>query len=210
MSRISSPSPVRALVALAACLLGGLSACTIEQIGGAGPQFEAFGFSFADPHSDTLPHVTTTSRRALDLVGVSGSVEATALAVTLTFSTPIAPWSHQATGSIDGFIDFDLDENSATGIPGAAEEYGGSAPLGADYYISLRDAEPGHVALLLPGTSQYWAVPAFWSGSEMRIRVPRTLLGDPDGHFRLSVVVGHPELSATDFAPSEGYYTVHR
>ena len=115
-----------------------------------------------------------------------------------------------AAGSVDGFIDLDLDENSATGIPGAAEEFGGSAPLGAEFYVSLRDVEPGYVALIDVATYDFRIAPATWSGSTMRVTLPRTRLADEDGQFRMSVVVGHPELPATDFAPSEGFYTVHR
>jgi hypothetical protein len=44
----------------------------------------------------------------------------------------------------------------------------------------------------------------------MRVTIPRRLLNDTDGKFRSSVVVGHPEKPATDFAPSTGFYVVNR
>lgn len=181
-----------------------------ERVTGGGGDFEPFGFSFTDPANDTLAHETASTRVALDLLDVSGTVDGTSLVITLTFSSPIAPWSHQAAASVDGFIDLDLDENSETGIAGAAGEFGGSAPLGAEYYVSLRDIEPGFVALIEVATYTHRIAPATWSGSTMQVTLPRARLADADGQFRLSVVIGHPERPATDFAPSDGFYTVHR
>ena len=196
---------------VAAVLVASAAACmSAERVSEPGLDFEAFGFSFADPANDTLSHETSSSRVARDLLGVSGTVDGASLTITLTFSTTVAPWSQQAAASVDGFIDLDLDERSDTGIPGAAGEFGGSAPLGAEYYVSLRDVEPGYVALIDVATYQHRIAPATWSGSTMSITLPRSRLGDADGQFRLSVVVGHPELPATDFAPSDGFYTVHR
>lgn len=144
------------------------------------------------------------------MTGVSGSVTASSVVVRLTFTQPIAPWSAQTAGSVDGFVDFDVDENSATGIPGAASECGGSAPLGSDYYLSLRDVSPGHVSLKMANSASdpFQPVPAAWSGSTLQITIPRSLLPDQDGKFRMSVVVGNVDLPATDFVPSDGYYTV--
>ena len=181
-----------------------------ERVGGSGGDFEAFAFWFPDPAGDTLAHETATTIPALDVTDVAGVVDGTTLLVELTFSSSVAPWSHQSAGSVDGFIDFDLDENSATGIPGAAGEYGGSAPLGAEFYISLRDVEPGYVAIIDVMTGQYRIVPAAWNGTKMTMRIPRSRLADADGQFRMSIVVGHPQQPATDFVPSEGFYTVHR
>jgi hypothetical protein len=138
-------------------------------------------------------------------------VDAASLVVELTFSTPVLPWSAQATGSVDGFVDIDLDQNSETGVPGAAGEFGGSAPLGAEYYLSLRDLQAGSsVSLVRVSDYTFRPVPATWRGNVLRVTIPRVLLQNDDGALRLSAVVGHPQDPATDFAPSAGYYTVTR
>lgn len=51
-----------------------------------------------------------------------------------------------ALNSIDGYIDFDFDDNAATGYPAATEEFGGvDAQMGVESYLSLRDDGNGHV-----------------------------------------------------------------
>jgi hypothetical protein len=199
--------PNRRRATLAAALLTLLCACAGEP---AGPPFQSYDFAFEDPVADTLPNTDGVTAPALDVIGVSGTVSATELVLTLSFTTQIAPWSAAQPNSLDGFLDLDLDQNSATGVPGAAEEYGGSAPLGAEYYLSLRQVGVGMIALVNSETRTYRAVPATVSGTTMRIVIPRGYLADEDGQFRLSLVVGTPGRPATDFAPSTGYYTAAR
>lgn len=207
-------SSVRLAVAssVIAAAVAAITACSGGEPAGTAA-FTAYDFALTDPAGDTLVHADTAPHASLDVTGISGSVNALSLVVRLTFTRPVAPWTAQTAGSVDGFVDLDVDENSATGIPGAASEYGGSAPLGSDYYVDLRDVSAGHVALrrVTSGTSSpEWAVAATWSGSTMEITIPRSLLSDPDGQFRLSAVVGNADIPATDFAPSDGYYRVAR
>ena len=199
--------PTRRPAILAAALLALSVACGDST---APRPFGSYDFSFDDPAADTLPNGDGTTALALDVTGVNGTVDATDVVLTLTFTAPIAPWSAAQPNSVDGFLDLDLDQNSATGIPGAAEEYGGSAPLGAEYYLSLREVSAGSIALVNPATSSYRAVAASVSGNTMRIVIPRRHLNDADGQFRLSLVVGTPGRPATDFAPNAGYYAAVR
>ncbi|HEU4564886.1 MAG TPA: hypothetical protein VFS05_09575 [Gemmatimonadaceae bacterium] len=198
----------RRRLVIAAALL--LAACSRKEV--AGPEFEAFDFSFSDAAADTLPHDGTAPGGALDVVSVSGSVDDINLQLVLTFAAPVAFWSAAQPNSIDGFLDLDLDENATTGIPAAVNEYGGSASIGAEYYLSLRDVQPGRIALVSPTSEPvtYRLVSATVSGNTMHVIIPRTMLSDPDGAFRLAAVVGNPARPATDFAPSEGYYAVRR
>jgi hypothetical protein len=198
----------RALV-LASLLLAACSGKDSSRLTG-NTDAERFTFSFEDPAGDTLAHPAASGGRGLDVIGVSGAVQASNIVLTIAFTRDVSLWTAGQPNSIDGFLDLDLDENSATGIEGAAGEYGGNAPLGAEFYLSLRDNGAGSVALVRASDREFWAVPAEVSLGTMRVTVPRTLLGDPDGEFRLSLVVGRPDLPATDFAPSTGYYTVNR
>ena len=200
--------PSRRRAILAAALLTALCACAAEPAGP--PPFESYDFAFDDPAADTLPNSGGVTIPALDVTGVSGTVSATEIVLTLSFTTPVSMWSAAQPNSVDGFLDLDLDQDSATGIPGAAEEFGGSAPLGAEYYLSLREVMAGRIALVNVATDTYRTVPASVSGNTMRIVVPRSYLGDEDGQFHFSLVVGAPGRPATDFAPSTGYYTAAR
>lgn len=204
------PSFPRPLAALALVAIASTLACGAERVPVA--PFEAFSYAFTDAEGDTLANAATLPQRALDVTGISGSVDASSIVVELRFSTPVRPWSEQATGSVDGFVDMDIDNDAATGIPGAAAEFGGSAPLGAEYYLSLRDEiGPGRsVGLVRVADYSFRPVAATWEGNVMRVTIPRAAMQDDDGTMRLSVVVGHPQDPATDFAPSSGYYVVER
>jgi len=205
LRRTALALPALPLALVAAATL----ACSAERI--PIDIFEPFEYQFTDATGDTLANTQSLPQRALDVTRVSGSVDASTVTIELTFSTPVHPWSAQTTGSVDGFIDFDLDEDSDTGVPGAASEFGGDAPLGSEYYLSLRDLDAGgNVSLVRVLDHAFVAVPATWSGNVMRVRIPRRLLPDTDGRFRTSVVVGHPQDPATDFAPSTGFYVVSR
>lgn len=176
-----------------------------QSAGGGGTSGEPF--SFADPAGDLL--AGTAAPGAPDLVRVSGSVRADSIAVTLTFAGDVTPWSEGAQTGLDGFVDLDLDENTNTGIPSAIDEYGGSANLGADWYISLRDDGSGaRVDLVDAGSGSATPVPARFSSRAVTVTIPRTALDETDGIFRLAAVVGHRNSEATDFAPNAGFYRV--
>ena len=199
-TRLAAATAAAAVVALAACKAS-------EE------PFVAYDYAVTDPPADTLAHEDGASRYpSLDVTGVAGSVTAASIVVRLTFTQPVAPWTAQSASSVDGFLDFDIDENSQTGVPGAASDFGGNAPLGSEYYVELRDDGAGHVAMRSTSSpvAPFVAVPATWNGSTLELTIPRSVLHDRDGQFRLSVMVGNRDLDATDFAPSDGYYTIHR
>lgn len=95
----------------------------------------------------------------IDLTSVTVQFDATNFFVTLNFSaaTPVLPPSALAPNSVVGFVDFDLDRNSATGDnPGQVDTFrpGIGAPpsgLGVDAYVLLGSelAHPGLVDLYL-------------------------------------------------------------
>ncbi len=164
-------------------------------------------FSFTDPVNDRVAGEAELG--APDIVQVSGSYDERALTLVLIFDAPVVPWSANQLNSLDGFIDFDLDENESTGIPAAADEFGGNAGIGAEMYLSLRDVGGTHMTLVHAGTKQFTGVPAVFEGKTVTIRIPRSdLADDVDGRFRMALVVGHPAHPATDFAPDEGYWSV--
>lgn len=163
-------------------------------------------YSFSDPVNDRI--AGDAGIGAPDIVRVSGSYDADALTIVLTFESAVVPWSANQLNSLDGFVDLDVDENAATGIPAAADEFGGRAGMGAEYYLSLRDVGGTQVTLVNVGSKQFTGVPALFEGRSVTIRVPRPALADDDGRLRMAVVAGHPATPATDFAPNEGHWTI--
>lgn len=194
-------------VALAGAVL--LAACDLNEYlptqtaGGAGGGSDSF--SFTDPTGDLRPDVS--SPEAPDAVALTGEVEDDTLTIRLAFRSTISRFSEGQGNSLDGFVDLDLDENATTGIPAAVDEVGGASGMGADYYIDLRDATATAVVLTEAGTTTGTAVPATFGATSVTIRVPRALLDDEDGSFRISALVGNPD-GPTDFVPNSGFLTV--
>lgn len=176
-----------------------------QSAGGSGTGGEVF--SFTDLTNDLLSG--TAGPGAPDLTRVSGSVRTDSIVVTLTFASEVSPWSGGQQNGLDGFVDLDLDENTNSGIPSAIDEYGGNASMGVDFYVSLRDGNNGsRVQIVDAETGEATPIPASFSSRSVRFAIPRALVGDTDGTFRLAAVVGHRNAEATDFAPNAGFYLV--
>ena len=211
--RHSSRHAARAITALVASFT--LGACKGEPVDATAPTgretFQPYTFAFTEPAGDTVAAAAGTAGRATDLIGIAGRVEETYVDLTLTFAQPVLRWSSGAATALDGFVDFDMDENAATGVPGAADEFGGVSAMGAEAYISLRDDGAGHVAVRDVSQASFSWVAANFAGSTVTIRIPRAYLTRPTAEsFRVSAVVGNHDRPATDFAPDSGYFRVTR
>lgn len=118
----------------------------------------------------------------IDLTSATVQFDATNFFVTLNFSaaTPVLPPSTFAPNSVVGFVDFDLDQNSATGDnPGAVDTFRPSigAPLsglGVDAFVDLGSdiSHPGlldlYVANAIVGTAAVTYTPTSLSFSFAR------------------------------------------
>jgi leucyl aminopeptidase len=172
-----------------------------------------FDLAFDDPAGDTVPPVADPPAglpKAIDLLGVAVAVGRDRITLSLEFAEPVAPWSAGRPNSLDGFVDLDVDEQTNTGVPAAAQAAGRNPQIGADYYVDLRDARPGHVALVNTRVRGFVLVSARFDGATVTIELPRGELDDGDGEFRLSLVVGAPDRPLTDVAPDDLHYVVHR
>jgi hypothetical protein len=190
---------VAALVALA---LGCGSPAVLTEPGAP------FDFQFTDPAGDTLAPPADAPADLpppIDLVGVSGSVTPDRVTIVLEFVDPVSPWSARVPNSLDGFLDLDTDESASTGLASA-----GGTGLGADYYLDLRDLKPGQLALVNYAGRSFVYVPVTFAGNTVTIEIPRGDLGDDDGQFLMSLVVGVNGQPITDIAPDHGGFAVHR
>jgi hypothetical protein len=196
-----------------AVVAGALVACGGGNPAGPDTDQSPFDLSFDDPAGDTVPPVADAPPdlpKGIDLLTVGIAVGRDRVGLTLRFGEPVAPWSARAANSLDGFVDLDVDEQTNTGVPGAAVRPGHNPQIGADYYIDLRDARAGRVALVATRGRTFVLVPARFDGATVTIEIPRAELDDDDGEFRLSLVVGPPDRPVTDYGPDDLHYVVHR
>ncbi len=129
--------------------------------------------------------------------------------VRVEFTSAISRWSSAAPNSIDGFIDFDFDDNVTTGFPAATEEFGGvDSQMGVDSYISLRDDGNGHV-FRRDGLDTLWReVRVQFEGTNFTVRMARADVRETDGVFRISAMIGGTNRLITDLVPSNGHFRV--
>ena len=168
-----------------------------------------FQYSFSDPVGDTLPPPTNVFQRALDVRALDVGLTGDSIFVRIDFTGPISRWSHMALNSVDGFIDFDFDDNPGTGYPAATQEFGAvDAQMGVESYISLRDDGNGHL-LRRDGQSDQWAnVNVAFGERSLTIRFARSDVGESDGVFRVSAMIGGTNRWITDLVPSNGHHRI--
>ena len=185
-----------------------LASCSPEPTGLAGPS-STYQFSFTDPVGDTMPPPPNVFQRALDVEALRVGLTSDSIFVRVEFTGSISPWSSQSLNSIDGFIDFDFDDNPSTGYLSATQEFGGvDAQMGVEAYNSLRDDGQGHL-LRRDGQAEDWRhVDVEFGGNSFVIRFARSDVGESDGVFRVSAMVGGTGRWITDLVPGAGHFRV--
>lgn len=158
----------------------------------------------------TLPQTPTVT---YDLTRIETSRTATALNITLTISPGPTLAAAGATVTVDnlaGFIDFDTDENSATGVPSANTIFCQTPPaasaMGSDFFLSLfaRNADGTYNIFNSSGAlADQGDATVATSVNTVTLSVPLTALGADDGRLSLSAVIGNGQ-NPNDCAPDEG------
>jgi hypothetical protein len=190
-----------------------LLACGGESTGpvGRSPTGGSFQYTYVDPVGDTLPPPANVFNRALDVEGLDVGLTAESIFVRIEFTAPISRWSEGALNSIDGYVDFDVDDNPVTGFPAATEEFGSvSAQMGVETYVSLRDDGAGHMLRRVGETDEWREVRVEFSSRSLTIRFARADVGETDGAFRVSAMIGGTNREITDLVPNSGHYRVPR
>lgn len=185
-----------------------LGACGSEPTGPTA-RGSAFQYSFSDPVGDTLPPPANVLQRALDVHQLDVGLTADSIFIRIDFTGSISRWSQLALNSIDGFIDFDFDDNPGTGYPAATQEFGSvDAQMGVESYISLRDDGNGHL-LRRDGEASQWAnVNVAFGERSVTIRFARADVGETDGVFRVSAMIGGTNRWITDLVPANGHHRI--
>jgi len=156
----------------------------------------------------TLPQTPTVT---YDVTRVETVRTAAALNVTLTVSpapTLAAAGATVTVNNLAGFVDFDTDENSATGVASSNTLFCQNPPLtssmGVDFFLSLfaRNADGTFNVFNATATVSGTATVAV-STNTVTFSVPLTALGGDDGRLALSTVVGNGQ-TPNDCAPDQG------
>ena len=177
------------------------------KVRGVAPDAGVVAFDVADPAGDTAAR-PVGGHPAVDILRVRGDFKRDSLILTLTFGSPVRPGTADATNSIGGSIELDMDDDAETGYrPPDANFFGGSAEIGVDYVYDLFNSTPTRILLFsrLALTRPTISYP----GNSVVIRTPLSMLGDDDGNFSLSINLG-PYVWASDFFPNAGELVVRR
>jgi len=190
-----------------ACLAFALVACgDATGPGSAGVHFQ---YTFTDPVGDTMPPSPNTFARALDATTARVGMTEDSIFVRFEFTNDIAPWSSGQLNAIDGFVDFDVDDNAATGYPAAVEEFGHiTADMGVEAYVSLRDDGQGHVMRRDGQAPDFRPIVIEFEARSFTLRLARTDIGEVDGVFRMSAMIGGTGRWISDNVPSNGHFRV--
>lgn len=167
------------------------------------------GNIFDDPLGDTFGFGETR----LDIESVSSTLRDDNLNLRVDFFTPIAPPSSFLPQSVVGYIDLDIDQNSATGITSfqsifaPPEQQGGS--LGDEAFIDLfsESSNPGFVNLI--NTTNFTTIgqlPISYGSDFLEIQLPLELFPELEG-VNFGTVIG-TSSEPTDAAPNTQFASV--
>jgi len=163
---------------------------------------------FSDPVGDTFRDSVTQ----WDLTGMTINRDASAITVRLEFaSEAISPTSGDTT-AMTGFVDFDTDQDSSTGIHNTIDGFRppgtDSTGLGTDYQLKLRRYESDSSVTVSDSLGEVTGrVKPVFDGKSVTIRIPLVLLGDDDGALDAAAIVGDLHRPS-DVVPNNGHITV--
>ena len=166
-------------------------------------------FFYGDPVGDT----TGTGAVHWDVTGMMIARDAESITVQLDLLHPVISPTGGDPNAMVAFVDFDVDQDPATGIASAVDEFrtdGRTTGLGADYRLDLTNyAADSSVAITDTAGRVVGRVKPAIRARFVMVRIPLALLGNDDGVLNAAAIVGtvgHP----SDFMPNDGHLTVTR
>lgn len=173
--------------------VGGTGDVSFDVTCGAYPA-TTLGATAADPVNDTLPNSSKTPPVAFDLVSLSTGYAPGFMTVTLKFSASVVG------ASMIGFVDFDLDENPATGSPSVASAFGGTSPQGVEGRAVFQLTPTPTAEFDTPTT--FRAIRIIADADSIRLLIPNDVMGD-EGNVTLTAIIGSNDRP-TDLMPNSG------
>jgi len=167
-------------------------------------------FAFSQVQAAPFPATATfgTGPIQIALTSALSQFMPSGIVVTLTFDQPIAAPSQGLAASVEGYVDFDTDRSSSTGIASSAMLTNDPSPIpnvGADYYADLlsEQSHPGTIDIYNTTTGTVsGTVPITYGANSLTFTVPLSAFAGQIGPYNYDVVVG-TLTEPTDAAPND-------
>jgi hypothetical protein len=163
------------------------------------------GTGASDPAGDTLSN-TSDPDKAHDLLQVNTRYATGFIILVLRTATPVGAVGLASPAGLQGYIELDTDESTATGFSPIINAFGGNAQQGVDWGVILFLAEAGSVVVERASSTADTTthlVPIKLEGDSVIIKIPLAKLGGDDGRMSITMVVGDDDRP-TDIAPNSG------
>ncbi len=132
----------------------------------------------------------------LDIDTIDVSYDATNLYFLFTFHTPIVAPSAQQPNSVLGVLEFDVDQNTATGDPPLQSLYSSNFPnlsAGVDYVLLFSSElfDAGNMAVMSVELGDaVGVVPVTFGTNSLSGVIPLSMLGGDDGLLNFTALIG--------------------
>jgi hypothetical protein len=143
-----------------------------------------------------------------DLVKLTVTRDAGGIDVVLDFAANAISLLTDTIHGVGGLVDFDVDQDSTTGLVTWTDIFGGSSGMGEEYYLQFLDYQlDSTVSVHDSNGTLTGSVRPVFSGKRVSFRILKTMLGNDDGFMNVAVVVGN-NIGPTDLAPDTGHLKV--
>jgi len=163
-----------------------------------------------DPVGDTFGLAGATQ---WDISDLTLTHETDGITVRLDFANDVSVPSPGDPNALVGLVEFDLDQNVATGKLGILDQLrsdGGKTEMGVDAGLNLTTIRADSTVLVYDmGGNGIGRAKVELAGRRIIIHVPSALLANDDGYVDAAVIVGNSK-SPTDFAPQRGHLSLPR
>jgi hypothetical protein len=137
--------------------------------------------------------------------------EADGITVLLDFAQDVALPIPGDPNALVGLVEFDLDQNRATGKLGYVDQLrkdGGATELGVDAALNLSQIAADSTLFVYDmGGNATGKAKVTFGGRRITIHVPAATIGNDDGYVDAAVIVGNGR-SPTDLAPQAGHLSL--
>jgi hypothetical protein len=164
--------------------------------------------SVADAIGDTFG---LTGYTQWDVSSLTITRETDGITVLIDFANDVALPIPGDPNALVGLVEFDLDQNVATGKLGILDQLrqdGGRSGMGVDAGLNLSIiAADSTLTVYDMGGNPTGRAKVTFGGRRLTIRVPSALIGNDDGYLDAAVIVGNGR-SPTDLAPATGHLSL--
>jgi hypothetical protein len=165
----------------------------------------AVGTAVTDPANDTITTSLTGPNPPHDILGVTARYATDWFILVVRFSTPMISNVTADPKALNGFIEFDVDENAATGSTPFSNLFGATANIGVDYSLSFANDSVSTILVRrgVSGPVPIHRVRTRFEGDSVIVQIPITKFGADEGNMAVVMTVG-PQDRPTDIAPNTG------